>query len=213
MQTLNIPKKGINIPNMGMKITSIGDALFTKSQRRVLSLLFGNPERSFYANEIMRFADAGIGTVQRELQRLESAGLVTTKKIGNQKHYQANHSAPIFEELRGIVIKTFGVADRLREALEPLKEKVVSAFIYGSVAKRTDTAFSDVDLMVIADSLDYPQLIEALAKAEEELQRPINPSLYTRTQWQQKKTGDSGFVRRVIDQPKVLLLGSENDIT
>lgn len=97
--------------------TGLGDVLFTKTQRQVLGLLFGNPERSFYAKEIVRFAGVGIGSVQRELEKLSVAGLLTVTRIGNQKHYQANCQAPIFEELRGIVLKTFGLADALREAL------------------------------------------------------------------------------------------------
>jgi Fe2+ or Zn2+ uptake regulation protein len=86
---------------MGMKKQAgLADTLFTKTQRRVLGLLFCNPDRSYYANEIVRFAEAGIGTVQRELVRLTAAHLITVTKIGNQKHYQANRQAPIFEELR-----------------------------------------------------------------------------------------------------------------
>jgi predicted nucleotidyltransferase len=197
---------------MGMKNTSLGNALFGKTQQRVLSLLFGNSDRSFYTNEVMRFADAGIGAVQRELKRLESAGLITAEKIGNQKHYQANPQAPIFGELRNIVIKTFGVADRLRKALEPLNRQIYAAFIYGSVAKGTDTAHSDVDLMVVADGLDYPRLIEALSKAEEDLRRPVNPSLYTAAEWRRKVAEDSGFVKRVMEQSKVFVLGSESEL-
>lgn len=197
---------------MGIKNTSLGAALFTKTQQRVLALLFGNPERSHYTNEIVRFADAGIGTVQRELQRLESAGLITARKIGNQKHYQANREAAIFEELRGIVVKTFGIADRLRAALEPLASQISAAFLYGSVAKETDTANSDIDLMVIADDLNYPQVIEHLSKAEEDLRRPVNPSLYTPAEWRRKFAEDSGFVQRVMGQPKVFILGNEDDI-
>ena len=100
----------------------MADALFTRTQRRVLGLLFGNPDRSYYANEIVRFAGTGIGAVQRELERLAAARLVVVTKRGNQKHYQANREAPIFEELRSIALKTFGVADYLRDALAPLSE-------------------------------------------------------------------------------------------
>jgi predicted nucleotidyltransferase len=209
---LNIPKKGFNIPNMGMKRASLGDVLFTKTQQRVLGLLFGSPDRSFYSNEIVRHADVGIGAVQRELQRLESASLITARKIGNQKHYQANREAAIFAELKGIVVKTFGVADRLREALEPLEAQILAAFVYGSVAKGTDTASSDIDLMLIADDLDYPRVIGALSEAEADLGRPVNPSLYTPAQWHRKLAEDSGFVKRVMEQAKLFILGNEGDI-
>ena len=104
---LNIPKKGVIVPSMGMinaPQTGLSDALFSKTQRQVLCLLFGNADRSYYANEIVRFAGVGIGSVQRELERLAGAGLLVISQIGNQKHYQANRLAPIFEELRGIVL-------------------------------------------------------------------------------------------------------------
>jgi len=120
------------------------DALFTKTQQRVLALLFGQSQRSFYANEIIGLAGSGSGAVQRELARLESAGLVTVRRIGNQKHYQANPDAPIFAELRAIVLKTFGAADVLRAALQPVWPLIDLAFVYGSLAKGTEHAGSDV---------------------------------------------------------------------
>ena len=94
------------IPNMGTTNDNLLETLFTKTQRRVLGLLFGNPQRSYYANEIMRHARAGIGAVQRELERLAAAGLLTVSRVGNQKHYQANRQSPIFDELEAIVLKT-----------------------------------------------------------------------------------------------------------
>lgn len=197
---------------MGTRKTGLGEALFTKTQRRVLGLLFGNPDRSFYANEIVRYAGAGIGAVQRELQRLESAQLVTVSRIGNQKHYQANRSAPIFEELRGIALKTFGVADHLRAALRPLAKRIRAAFIYGSLAKGGDTARSDIDLMVVSDELSFPEVIQALAKAEREIGRSINPSVHTFADWRRKSVEEGGFLQRVLAQPRIFLVGSDDDL-
>lgn len=192
--------------------TGLGEALFTKTQRRVLGLLFGNPDRSYYANEIVRFAGAGIGTVQRELGRLESAELVTVSKIGNQKHYQANPQAPIFEELRGIVLKTFGVADHLRTGLAPLAKRIKAAFIYGSVAGGTDTASSDIDVLILSDDLSYPEAIKALAKTEQQAQRAINPSVYSSREWRRKFSDEGGFVKRVMERPRIFLIGSDDDL-
>jgi len=197
---------------MGIKLTSMGDALFTRTQRQVLSLLFGNPDRSFYSNEIVRLAEAGIGSVHRELKRLESVGLIKSKKVGNQKHYQANKEAPIFEELRSIVAKTFGIADRMREVLEPLRERVVAAFIYGSVASNTDSAHSDIDLMLISDDITYQEVIQALMSFEQELTRPVNPVVMGCEEWHRKLDVEGGFVERVMDKPKIFLIGSENDL-
>ena len=97
---------------MGTKNPALTEALFSKTQRRVLGLLFGHPERSYYANEVVRFAGAGVGAVHRELQGLAAAGLVTVNHVGNQKHYRADRDSPIFEELRSIVSKTLGPAGR-----------------------------------------------------------------------------------------------------
>jgi len=115
--------------------SGVADALFTKVQQRVLAVLFGNHARSFYANELIALACPGSGAVQRELAQLEAAELVTVRRVGNQNHYQANALAPIFEELRGLVLKTSGLVDVLRAALAPLAAQIDQAFIYGSVAK------------------------------------------------------------------------------
>ena len=209
---------GVIVPIMGsietMSKTSpgLGDALFSKTQRQVLALLFGNPERTFYANEIVRFAGVGIGSVQRELEKLTTVGLLSVTRIGNQKHYQANRAAPIFEELRGIVQKTFGLADVLRAALADLAERVSVAFVYGSVAKASDTASSDIDLLVISPSLSYTELVARLAETEAMLGRTVSPTLYTPADFALKRTDGNAFVRRVLEQPKIFLIGTEDDL-
>lgn len=209
---LYIPRMGIIIPYMGTKLIGLSEALFSKTQRRVLGLLFGNPDRSYYTNEVVRFAGAGIGAVQRELATLSAAGLLTITRIGNQKHYQANRESPIFEELRGIVLKTFGAAEVLLSALAPLADRIHVAFLYGSVAKGTDTANSDFDVMVISDSLAYPDVVAALADAEKDLGRTINPSIYKRDEFRRKIAGDNAFLKRVLEQPKVFLIGADDGL-
>ena len=192
--------------------TSLTDALFSKVQRCVLGLLYGNPDRSFYANELFRLAGSGTGAVVRELAKLADSGLVTVSKIGNQKHYQANRDAPIFEELRGIVLKTFGMADVLRQGLLPLSSQINVAFVYGSVAKGTDTAKSDVDVMVIAHDLAYPEVYSALMPVEKQLGRKINPSIYSNADVQLKLKKGNAFLTRTMAQPKIFLIGAERDL-
>ena len=192
--------------------SSLSEALFAKTQRRVLGLLFGNRDRSFFANEIVRLAESGIGAVHRELATLEAAGLVTAIRVGNQKHYQANRASPIFKELRGIVVKTFGVADVLREALAPLAVKIRAAFIYGSVAKGSDTAASDIDLMVVSDEVSYSDLFALAAEAERRLGRKVNPTVYTPAELRQKLAAKNAFATRVLERPKAFVIGSENDL-
>lgn len=193
---------------MGINSIGLADALFSKVQQRVLGLLFVNAERSFYTNEIVRFVDSGIGVVQRELEKLAASGLVTTKRIGNQKHYQANREAPIFEELRGIMLKTAGLADILHAALLPLSDKIRTAFIYGSIAKGSDTAKSDIDIFIVSDNVAYADLYTLLSDSEAKLGRPVNPSIYSMQELGRKLMEKNAFVLRVLEQPKIFLLGS-----
>jgi predicted nucleotidyltransferase len=178
----------------------------------VLSLLFGNPDKSFYANEIVRYAGVGIGSVLRELEKLSNVGLLTIEKIGNQKHYTANRKSPIFEELRGVVQKTFGLADVIRKALDGFRDSVELAFIYGSVAKGTDKANSDVDVMIISDQLSYPEILASVAPIEATIGRSVNPTIYTTKEFKDKIQLDNSFVTRVVTQQKIYLIGSEDDI-
>jgi len=191
----------------------LADVLFSGTQQRVLGWLFGQPQRSFYANELIGLAGAGSGAVQRELKRLEQSGLVTVHTVGNQKHYQANPASPIFAELCGIVQKTVGLAEPLRAALAPLAKKIKAAFVYGSVAKREETAESDIDLMLIADKLTYADVFEALETAGARLGRTVNPTIYTRKELARRRVEDNAFVTRVLAQPKLWLIGGEHDLT
>jgi len=191
---------------------SLSDALFSKVQGRVLGVLFGNPDRSFYANELFRLAGSGTGAGVRELSKLSASGLVTENKIGNQKHYQANRGTPIFDELRGIVLKTFGMADVLRQGLLPVADKISIAFIYGSIAKGSDTAKSDIDVMVIGDHIECPDVYSALMPAESQLGRKINPSIYNQEDVARKLKENNTFLTRIMAQPKIFLIGSEHDL-
>jgi predicted nucleotidyltransferase len=195
-----------------MRSNSIGNVLFTKTQQKVLSLLYGRAEQSFYLNEIVRLSDMGKGTIKRELERMQASGIVSQKRIGNQNHYQANKGCPIYPELLGIVRKTFGVADVIKEALQPRTEQIIMAFIYGSVAKAQDTANSDIDLMVISDELAYAEVMELLFAAEQSLGRPINPTIYGSNEVTKKMKQDNVFVSRVMEQPKLWIKGDENAI-
>ena len=195
-----------------MLATSIGDALFTKTQQKVLGLLFGKPDKSFYTNEIMRWAAIGRGTVSRELDRLVGAGLITVNREGNQNHYQANANNPIYKELTSIVRKTFGVADVIREALKPLDENIDLAFIYGSIAKSADKNSSDIDLMLVGQELSFGGVVELLMPMEDSLQRTVNPTIYEKDDFITKLNSSDSFVTRVMEQPKILIKGDENGI-
>lgn len=205
------------MPNMGIKTTTpvkhigLSDALFSNTQQRVLAFLFGQPERSFFATELIALAGGGSGAVQRELKRLEESGLITMTPLGNRKHYQANPHSPIFAELCGIVQKTVGLAEPLRAALAPFTPQIEAAFIYGSVAKRSDTAHSDIDLMLISDTLEYADLYAALEQAATILGRTINPTIYTRQELSKRIKQKNAFVERVLAQAKIWLIGNEHE--
>ena len=190
-------------------MTSAAYALFPAVRQRVLAVLFGSPDRSFYANELIALARSGTGAVQRELASLLAAGLITVRDQGNQKHYQANAASPVFAELRGLVLKTVGLADVLRAALAPLEDQVAAAFVYGSVARQQDTAASDVDVLIVSDALGYAEVFGALEGAAQTLGRIINPTLYTRAELARRRAQDNAFVTRVLDQPRIWLMGDE----
>lgn len=190
--------------------SALADALFPRVRQRVLAILFGSPDRSFFVSELMSLAQSGRGAVQRELTDLAAAGLLTVTTQGNQKHYQANRSAPVFGELRSLVLKTFGLADVLRDALAPLVDRIDAAFVFGSVAKQQDTASSDVDVMIVSDSLGYGDVFGALEPAAIGLGRPVNPTVYTSAQLAKRARQDNAFVQRVLEQPKIWLIGQES---
>ncbi len=208
------------IPEMGKRVraagkwraTSLATAVFSKTQQRVLALLFGQPDRSFYASELIQMARGGSGAVQRELARLQQSGLVTVQRLGNQKHYQANPKSPIFAELSSIVRKTVGLAEPVREALRPLVRDIKAAFVYGSVAKRADTAESDVDLMIVSDKLTYADLYKVLEPLTAKLKRSVNPTVYTRRELSKRIKSGNAFVTRVLQQPKLWVIGTEDDL-
>ncbi len=209
-----VPFLGTIIPCMGIKnrTTALGDALFSGLQQRLLSLLYGQPARSFYGNELLRLTASGRGALQRELAKLVSSGLVTVSQIGNQKHYQADPHAPIFDELRSIVIKTFGLADVLKGALVGHADRIRVAFIYGSVAKGSDTASSDIDLFLVSDELGYTDLYEVLAEVEARLGRRVSPTLHTSADLTAKLEEGNSFVLRVLEQAKIFLIGDDDDL-
>jgi predicted nucleotidyltransferase len=195
-----------------MSETGLSNAIFSKVQQRVLALLFGHPDRSFYTSEIIRNVGSGTGAVERELARLEGSGLVATQRIGNQKHYHANRDSPIFAELQGIVLKTMGLNEPLRAALAPHADKIKTAFVYGSVAKGTDTAESDVDLMLIGEDLTYADIYVGLQNAEDTLRRKVSPNFLSPTEWRRKLAQKNSFIAKINAQPKIFIVGSQDDL-
>ena len=174
-------------------MSQLGDSLFTKTQQKVLGLLYAQPAKSFYTKEILRLTGMGVATIKRELDRMVASGILTMTKIGNQHHYQANPQCPVYHELIGIVKKTFGVTDVINLALSSLAGNIGWAFIFGSVASGKETSASDIDLMIIGD-VGFSETVSALYSVQETLGREINPKIYSKKEWIKMKNNKDVFI-------------------
>lgn len=187
---------------------SIAEALFGKAQRGVLALLFGQPERAFYMREVVAAAGTGASQVQKELDNLTRAGLVLREPRGNQVWFRANPVSPVFAELKSLVAKTFGIADFVRDALQPFSKKIVAAFIYGSVARGEHDSASDIDLLVVGD-IAPSRLAPAQLELGRTLGRRVSMVLYDTAELRRHLASREHFVGSVMAQPKIWLYGSE----
>ncbi len=186
---------------------SIASALFSDSQTRVLRWLFGQPDRGFHLSELRRLSGLGSASLQRELKRLAEAGLVQSERVGNLRRFQANPHSPVFGELVALTRKTLGAEPLLREALQPLLPGLQGAWIFGSVAKQTDTAQSDIDVMLVGKNLSLSRVLELLLPVEQQLGRKINPTCYTPAEFARRRAEADSFVNRVLAQPVLPLIG------
>ncbi len=191
-------------------MSQLGDALFTETQQRVLGLLYGRPDRSFYTNEILRRTGMGVATIKRELDRMRNAGILTLTRVGNQHHYQADPRCPVYSELIAIVKKTFGVTEVIRQALVGLQDKISWAFVYGSIASGKETAGSDIDLMIIGD-VEFAGVVGALSKAQDTLGREINPKIFSEKEWLRMKKRDDAFYKEVMNKARIDVFGSSSE--
>jgi predicted nucleotidyltransferase len=191
-------------------MSQLGDALFTTTQQKVLGLLYAQPQKSFYTNEILRATAMGVATIKRELDRMVAAGILSMTKIGNQHHYQAKPECPIYDELLSIVKKTFGVTDVIKLALSPLASQIDRAFIFGSVASGKESSGSDIDLMVIGD-VGFSAVVSVLYPLQEILGREINPKIYRKEEWTQMLKNKDAFIKEVLAKPRMDVMGAENE--
>ncbi|CAA0103948.1 Uncharacterised protein [BD1-7 clade bacterium] len=172
------------------------------------ALLYGQPDKSFYLNEVVRHAAMGKGAITRELAKLTDAGLLTVSNQGNQRHYQANVETPIFGELKRIVQKTFGIRGVIQSSLTSILLQLEQAFIYGSIAKGAEHSGSDIDLMLVGEDLSYSDIMLLLESAETQLQRPINPTIYSPDEFSERLAQEQNFLTQVMALPRIDLLRS-----
>ena len=192
-------------------MSQLSNALFTVTQQKVLSLLFTQPNKSFYVKEILRLTGMGVATIKRELDRMRAAGILRMTKIGNQHHYQANPDCPIYSELSGLIKKTAGIVGSINTALSDISEQIDRAFIYGSVASNEETADSDIDLMIIGD-ISFPQVVSLLYPVQKTLGREINPKIYSKEEWILMKTSKNTFVEELLLKPRLDVIGDDHGL-
>jgi len=185
--------------------------LFGKTRQAVLALLYGRTDSSFYTKQILDAVKIGRGTVQRELKNLTDAGIIIREVQGRQVYYRANDHCPIFDELKSIVRKTFGVADVIRQSLATSADKIRVAFIFGSIAKGTDDRRSDIDLMVVG-KISFGDVVSLLTPAEQKLGREVNPVVYPIVEFKKKVKEDSHFVKTVLEEEKIFVMGGEDEL-
>ena len=189
----------------------LATVLFGKSMRAILALLFGRPDRRFYVREIARAAGASPSSLQRDLAALTRAGVLTRTQDGRQVYYQANPECPIFEELKGVAAKTFGIADALKDLLAPYASRIRLAFVYGSVAKGTAAARSDIDLLWVGD-LRPSDLIVDLAAAEKRLARKVSVIAYSGDEFAALAAEENSFLSAVVKAPTIWLIGNQETL-
>jgi predicted nucleotidyltransferase len=191
--------------------TGLADALFSATRQKVLRLFFTRKDSDFSIKELIEEAKAGSGAVQREVVRLVDSGLVQVNLQGRQKRYRANPDSPVYPELISLVTKLLGPEQQVEDALRPIFHKIDLALIYGSVAKRNDHADSDIDLMLVSDTLTLEEVFEVLGPAESNLSRTINPTLYNRNEFKKRRANESPFLKKVLEGQYILLKGSINE--
>ncbi|MCX6844902.1 MAG: nucleotidyltransferase domain-containing protein [candidate division WOR-3 bacterium] len=189
----------------------IGEVLFGRTRRAVLALLYGHADEEFYLRQIIRAAGVGQGSMQRELKMLVGSGLVLRRALGRQVYFRANPDSPVYKELRGLLLKTAGVADVLREALAPLAVRIEVAFVYGSIARGEERRASDVDIMVVGEA-SFAEVSQALGPAQQRLGREVNPTVYSPAEYKKKLAAGHHFLRSVTERDRIFLLGDEHDI-
>ena len=190
---------------------TLSSALFGKTRRAILALLYAHPDETFYLRQIARFVEGGQGGVQRELQRLTEAQIIRRTVRGRTALYEANRDCPIFPELHGLVLKTAGVVEVIKAALTPVSDRIQVAFVYGSVARSQPKPRSDIDLLVVGPA-SFGEVAEALMDAQSRLGRDVNPTVYDILDFQHRLAKKDHFVSAVVDQPKLFVIGSQHEL-
>lgn len=189
----------------------LSDVLFGEYRKRILGLLLLHPEQSYHVRELARLTNTSPGTLHKELSKLSDAGILQSKKIGNQQHYSANLECPIFEELASIFRKTSGLADVIANALSSMKKQIKFVIVFGSVARGEEQANSDVDVLVIGD-IGFGDVVSLLHESQATLKREINPVVYSVESFKSRVEKNDFFIKEILNKPKLFIIGSEHEL-
>ena len=189
----------------------VSQTLFGKTRQAVLSLLYSHSDETFYVRQIVRAAGGGVGGVQRELKELSDAGIIRRIVQGRQVYYQANPQCPVFDELKGLINKTMGIAATLKAALQPIADRIRIAAIYGSVARNEEQRGSDVDLLVVGN-VGFGEIVSALNPAQKKINREINPTVYPVDEFRKKIKEGHHFLESILNEEMLFLLGDHREL-
>lgn len=188
-----------------------GQLLFGAYRRRALALLLLHPDETYSVSEIARLTDKSPGSLHRELRALADAGIISFQHVGNQVRYQANQACPIYSELASILLKTVGMADVLREAIEPVADRIVAAAVFGSVASGQARAGSDVDVLIIGE-VSFREAVQILAPAQHRLLREVNPVVLSLEAFKARRNQGDAFLERVFQSPLIFIKGTKHEL-
>lgn len=191
--------------------SGILECLFGRTRRAILALLFGHSDESFHLRKILRLTGVSPGAGQRELKRLSDAGIISRTLRDNQVIFQANAHCPIHDELIGIMLKTQGLADVLRSALEPLSESIEAAVVFGSLGKGTGTKDSDVDVLIIG-GVAFADVVEKLNPAQDILRREVNPSVMSGAEFRSRISKGDHFLMSALRGEMIPLMGDTDEL-
>jgi len=185
--------------------------LGSKLRSKVLGWLFTHPDERYFVRQLTKLIKEDSTNVSRELSRLEKAGILVSTIEGKHKYYQANRQSPLFDELHGLMLKTVGVADIIKKALEPRMADIKLAFIFGSLAKKSEHRFSDIDLLVVGN-ITFGEVVDLISTAEGTLNRELNPVVYTLSEFNKRISENHYFISDILSGDKIFVVGDENEL-
>ncbi|HVI25041.1 MAG TPA: nucleotidyltransferase domain-containing protein [Xanthomonadaceae bacterium] len=180
--------------------------LLGETRTAILAALLLRPDEARHVRDLERSTGLSPGSLHRELTALVALEILQREQVGRQVFYRANPGCPVLPELTGLLRKTAGLVDVLRDALTPLADRIDGAFVYGSMARGTPHAHSDVDLMVVG-SVGFADVALAMEPAQRVIGREINPTILSRNAFFQRRAQSDSFVAAIWKEPKLWLMG------